>query len=125
MQAQVLAQLFGERASTLIAQYMQARVSQDQQRAQRGAVFLDHTQARLGHPVVGHQRLLKHRQGDPFLFQLDDPVQSPEQFESAVSCDSRGIGRVLDMADRQVGRGNEQGPLVVLAQLDVSKGLPQ
>ncbi|MNL25847.1 hypothetical protein D3C87_1473430 [compost metagenome] len=125
MLAQVLAQLFGERASTLIAQGMQARLAQDQQRSQRRAVFLDNAKPRFGDPVVGCQRLFQHRQRDAFFFQFDDPVQSPEQFETAIGCDSCGVRGVFDMVGRQVGRGNEQRTVAVLAQLDAGEGLPE
>jgi hypothetical protein len=64
---------------------------------------------------VGDQCLFEHRQGDALLFEFDDTVQPPEQFETPVGSDTRGVGGVLDMPGRQVGRGDQQGAVAVLA----------
>ncbi len=76
------------------------------QGAEGGAVFLDHAQARFGDPGVTGQGLFEHGQGDAFFFQLDDPVQAPEQLKAAIGVDLRGVGRLLHMPGRQVRRGN-------------------
>ena len=62
MLAQVLAQGLRERATALIAQRMQALVTQHHQGAKGRAVFLHHPQAGFGDPRVGHQRLFEHGQ---------------------------------------------------------------
>ncbi|MNN21516.1 hypothetical protein D3C81_1348420 [compost metagenome] len=87
--AQVLAQLLGEAASTVIAQHMQTGLAQHQQRPQGGAVFLNDAEPSFDDPFMGRQRLFQHRQRDAFFFQFDDPVQSPEQLEATIDGDAR------------------------------------
>lgn len=125
MLAQMFAQGFGQVAATVLAQGEQARFAEHQQRTERGAVFLDHTEARFGDPVMGYQGLLEHRQRDAFFFQFDDAVQSPQQFEATIGGNACGVGAVFDVAGRQIRRRNKQGAVAVLAQFDASKRLPQ
>jgi hypothetical protein len=73
---------------------------------------------------MGHQGLLEHGQGDTLFFQFDDAVQASTQNETAVDLEFDGIGGLLAVAGRQVGRGQPQCTLGVDAQFDTGERLP-
>ncbi len=124
MPTQVATQRFGHGTPTLVAQCKEAGFAQDQQGAKGGTIFPYHAQPRFAHPVVGHQCLFQHWQGDALFFELDDAVQASEQFEAPIGVNSRRVGGMFHMGGRQIRRSDQQGAVAVLAQFDTGKGLP-